>query len=59
MRSTNFGHLQPISEQLFRLGFLAERFFAEDPNTSIIKSRQFAETLLKEVAARTGTYRRN
>lgn len=57
MRSANFDHLRPISEQLFRLGFLAERFFAEDPNTSLIKSRQFAETLLKEIAARTGTYR--
>jgi type I restriction enzyme R subunit len=53
MRSTNFDHLKPVSEQLFRLGFLAERFFAEDPNTSPIKSRQFAETLI-EVAARTG-----
>lgn len=57
MRSANFDHLRPISQQLFRLGFLAERFFAEDPNTSLIKSRQFAETLLKEVAARTGSYR--
>ncbi|WP_201860528.1 DUF4145 domain-containing protein [Microvirga soli] len=57
MRSANFDHLRAISEQLFRLGFLSERFFAEDPNTSLIKSRQFAETLLKEVAARTGSYR--
>lgn len=57
MRSANFDHLRAISEQLFRLGFLAERFFAEDANTSLIKSRQFAELLLKEVAARTGTYR--
>lgn len=56
MRSANFDHLRAISEQLFRLGFLAERFFAEDPNTSLIKSRQFAESLLKEAAARTGTY---
>jgi type I restriction enzyme, R subunit len=32
-------------------------FFAEDPNTSLFKRRQFAETLLKEVAARTGSYR--
>ncbi|MCG7392657.1 type I restriction-modification system endonuclease [Microvirga sp. ACRRW] len=56
MRSANFDHLRDLSEQLYRLGVLAERFFADDPNTSLIKSRQFAETLLKEIAARHGTY---
>jgi type I restriction enzyme R subunit len=39
------------------LGFLAERFFAEDPKAFLIKTRQFAEILLKEIAARTDTYR--
>ena len=56
MKSANFQHLRSHNEQLFRLGYLAERFFAEDPNTSLIKSRQFAELLTKEVAARTGAY---
>ncbi|PTW61380.1 type I restriction enzyme R subunit [Breoghania corrubedonensis] len=39
-----------------QLGVLAERFFAEDANTSLIKSRQFAELLLKEIAARSAAY---
>jgi type I restriction enzyme R subunit len=56
MKSANFNHLKSHNEQLFRLGYLAERFFAEDPNTSLIKSRQFAELLTKEVAARAGAY---
>ncbi|MFQ6239691.1 type I restriction-modification system endonuclease [Sinorhizobium meliloti] len=57
MHSANFEHLKEHSIQLFRLGFLAERFFTDDPNTSLIKSRQFAELLTKEIAARTGNYR--
>jgi hypothetical protein len=35
---------------------LAERFFAEDANTSLIKSRQFGEYMLKEIAALSGVY---
>jgi len=46
--SVNFGHLQEISPELYRLGTLAERFFAEDANTSLIKSRQFGEYMVKE-----------
>tara|TARA_R110002096_G_scaffold51665_20_gene135082 strand:- start:849 stop:4247 length:3399 start_codon:yes stop_codon:yes gene_type:complete len=56
MKSANFDYLKHHNEQLFRLGYLAERFFAEDPNTSLLKSRQFAELLTKEVAARAGVY---
>lgn len=56
MKSANFDFLKHHNEQLFRLGFLAERFFSEDPNTSLLKSRQFAELLTKEVAARAGAY---
>jgi hypothetical protein len=29
---SNFAHLQTHDEQLLRLGMLAERYFAEDPN---------------------------
>ena len=39
--SANFGYLEQISPYLYRLGRLAERYFAEDANTSLIKSRQF------------------
>lgn len=54
--SANFGHLSQISPELHRLGVLAERFFAEDANTSLIKSRQFGEHMLKEIAALSGVY---
>jgi len=54
--SANFGHLEPISPELHRLGILAERFFAEDANTSLIKSRQFGEHMVKEIAALSGVY---
>ncbi|UIK05386.1 hypothetical protein [Neorhizobium galegae] len=48
--SANFDHLKEISPELHRLGVLAERFFAEDANTSLIKSRQFGEYMVKEIA---------
>ncbi|WP_150526664.1 type I restriction-modification system endonuclease [Roseibium sediminis] len=57
MSSVNFDHLKPLNPQLHRLGVLAERFFAQDANTSIMKSRQFAELMVKEVAALSGDYR--
>ncbi|MGS4986493.1 type I restriction-modification system endonuclease [Roseibium sp. RP-7] len=56
MSSTNFDHLKPLSPELHRLGALAEQFFSQDANTSLIKSRQFAELMVKEVAAITGRY---
>ncbi len=52
----NFGHLEHLSPELFRLGVLSERFFSLDPNTSLIKSRQFGEYMVKEVAALSGVY---
>ncbi|MDO6967036.1 type I restriction-modification system endonuclease [Rhizobium alvei] len=54
--SANFGHLQQISPELHRLGTLAERFFSEDANTSLMKSRQFGEYMVKEIAALSGVY---
>ena len=52
--SANFVHLRGYDEQLFRLGFLAERYFPEDPNTTLLKLRQLAELLAQQVAARFG-----
>lgn len=52
--SVNFLHLRGYDEQLFRLGFLAERYFPEDPNTTLLKLRQLAELLAQQVAARFG-----
>ena len=56
MTSTNFDHLKPLSPQLHQLGKLAEQFFSQDANTSLIKSRQFMELMVKEVAATSGMY---
>lgn len=36
---TNFAQLAEHDEQLLRLGLLAERYFPEDPNTSLLKLR--------------------
>lgn len=54
--ASNFAHLAQHDEQLVRLGVLAERYFAEDPNTAILKLRQLAELLAQQVAARIGIY---
>lgn len=58
MASQNFDHLMALSAELHRLGVLAEQFFAIDPNTSLIKSRQFGEYMVKEIAALSGVYDR-
>ncbi len=54
--SANFDHLKEFSPELHRLAVLAERFFAEDANNSLIKSRQFGEYMVKEIAARFAFY---
>lgn len=51
--SANFDFLKGHSCQLFRLTAQAEHYFRTDPNTSLIKLRQFAELLAREVGART------
>jgi type I restriction enzyme R subunit len=51
---SNFDMLRPYEEQLWRLGAVAERYFAEDPNTSLLKLRQFSEILAQSLAARIG-----
>lgn len=55
--SANFEFLRPHGQQLFRLAAQAEHYFRSDPNTSLIKLRQMAELLAREIAARTGTLR--
>ncbi len=51
---TNFAHLEQNDEKLLSLGLLAEKYFAEDPNTCLLKLRQLSELLAQLVAARTG-----
>jgi type I restriction enzyme R subunit len=52
--SANFEFMKPHGLQLFRRAALAEHYFRTDPNTSLMKLRQFAELLAAEVAARAG-----
>ena len=53
---SNFSLLSQYDEQLLRLGMLAEKYFADDPNTCLIKLRQLGESLAQMLAARTGLY---
>lgn len=53
---SNFLHLARVHKDLARLGVQAERYFAEDPNTCLLKLRQFAELMAQLTAARTGIY---
>jgi type I restriction enzyme R subunit len=52
--TSNFAHLREHDEQLLRLGMLAERYFAEDPNTCLLKLRQLAELLAQITASNVG-----
>lgn len=56
LRKTNFAHLQEHDEQLLRLGMLAEKYFPDDPNTSLLKLRQLAELLAQLIATKVGQY---
>jgi type I restriction enzyme, R subunit len=51
---TNFSFLKQYDEQLLRLGMLAEKYFADDPNTCLLKLRQLSELLAQLLAAKTG-----
>ncbi len=48
----NFAFLQSHDARLATLGGLAERYFAGDPPTSLIKLRQFAELMAQLISAR-------
>src|SRR3954447_2863130 len=48
--------MRAYERQFDRLGVLAERYFRDDPNTCLIKLRQFGELLAQEVAARVGLF---
>ena len=47
----NFGFLEQHDPQLMHLAQRAERYLSDDPNTCLIKLRQFGELLIKHVAA--------
>ena len=54
VEAANFGFLKQHDAQLVRLGAFAERYFRDNPNTCLLKVRQFGELLAQQVAARTG-----
>lgn len=54
MDEGNFAFLQATDEPFARLGVLAERYFFEDPNSTLLKLRQFAEIMSQVIAARAG-----
>lgn len=54
--SANFEFLGKHDAQLVRLGGLAERYFKDDPNTCLIKLRQFGEILAQRTAANAGLF---
>lgn len=51
---SNFQFLRENELQLFRLGALSASYFTDDPNTALIKLRQFGEALAQLSAARFG-----
>ncbi|NOR68259.1 MAG: type I restriction-modification system endonuclease [Methylomarinum sp.] len=51
---SNFDFLQEHDPIFFQLVSAAERTFASDPNTTLIKLRQFGEALAQDLAARCG-----
>jgi type I restriction enzyme R subunit len=53
--SLNFAFLRVHDVRLVQLGALAERYFTDDPSTALFKLRQYAEVMVKIVAARTAT----
>jgi type I restriction enzyme R subunit len=55
-RPSNFSHLEEHDAQLLRLGLLAEKYFADDPNTCLLKLRQLAELLAQLLASRVGLF---
>ncbi len=56
--NSNFSHLQEHDEQLLRIGMLAERYFAEDPNTCLLKLRQLSEVMAQAAATYVGLYQK-
>lgn len=53
-KKSNFNFLHMLEPQAYRLGFLAERYFVEDPGTCQIKLRQLAELISQLTASRFG-----
>ena len=53
-RTSNFDHLAELDPHLAAFGGFAERYFVDDPNTALIKTRQFGERLAILIAESIG-----
>ncbi|MFT4705839.1 MAG: type I restriction enzyme R subunit [Bradymonadia bacterium] len=53
-RSLNFQFLEGHDENLLEYAEVAERLVLSDPNTALLKMRQFVETLAEELLERVG-----
>jgi len=51
LESQNFGFLNGHDPLFLRLCVTAERNYHDDPNTTVIKLRQFGEAIVKHLAA--------
>jgi type I restriction enzyme, R subunit len=56
LASGNFEFLRVHDPLLVALGAQAERYFADDPSTALIKLRQFGEVLARQAAALLGVW---
>lgn len=54
--SPNFDFLPQREALLVQLGTLAERYFLDDPNTALLKLRQFGEVTAQRAAAHAGIF---
>jgi type I restriction enzyme R subunit len=54
--SQNFAFLKVYDVRFVTLGSQAEQYFLNDPNTCLLKLRQFGELLAQFIAARVGLY---
>lgn len=54
LQSTNFEFLSRYDRRLVQLAGLGERYFTDDPATTLLKTRQFAEVLCGLIAAQAG-----
>ena len=52
--TSNFEFLKAHGDWFYNLAASAERNFASDPNTTLIKMRQLGEAIAQSIAARVG-----
>jgi hypothetical protein len=54
--SANFEILVTVEPRLVRFGGQVERYFGDDPNTCLLKVRQFGEAFVQLTAAKTALF---